>query len=72
MWARRTRPLLAAGVLAAAVAAGSLTLPTRTDGAAGPDYPGCIGKARYEAPVDGNQYQELVNALYACGVYQGP
>ena len=33
------------------------------------DYPGCIGKARYEAPIAGNQYQELVNALYACGVY---
>jgi hypothetical protein len=36
------------------------------------DYPGCIGKARYEEPIDGNQYQELVNALYACGVYTLP
>ena len=35
------------------------------------DYAGCIGKARYEHPVTGNQYQELVNALYACDVYEG-
>ena len=35
-----------------------------------PDYPGCIGKARYENPIRGNQYQELVNALYACEVYR--
>lgn len=36
------------------------------------DYPGCIGKARYESPIADNQYQELVNALYACGVYEAP
>ena len=35
-----------------------------------PDYSGCIGQARYAAPIEGNQYQELVNALYACGVYE--
>jgi hypothetical protein len=35
------------------------------------DYAGCIGRARYEHPVTGNQYQELVNALYACDVYEG-
>jgi hypothetical protein len=34
------------------------------------DYPACIGKARYEHPIEGNQYQELVNALYACEVYE--
>ena len=39
-------------------------------GGARPDYPGCIGKARYENPIRGNQYQELVNALYACEVYR--
>ena len=34
------------------------------------DYPACIGKARYEHPIHGNQYQELVNALYTCDVYR--
>ena len=58
-------------VAAAVVAIGALTLPGRTQSAT-PDYPGCIGKARYEHPVEGNQYQELVNALYACGVYRLP
>lgn len=33
------------------------------------DLPACIGKARYEHPIKGNQYQELVNALYTCHIY---
>jgi hypothetical protein len=74
--ARRKRSLrtawsvLIAVVMAATVAVGALALPGRTGGAASPDYPGCIGKARYENPIQGNQYQELVNALYACGIYR--
>jgi hypothetical protein len=31
----------------------------------------CISEARYEHPL-GNQHQELVNAMYACGVYKLP
>jgi hypothetical protein len=31
----------------------------------------CISEARYEHPLD-NQHQELVNAMYACGVYKLP
>jgi hypothetical protein len=46
-------------------------MPGRTHTASS-DVPACIGKARYEHPIAQNQYQELVNALYACGVYQLP
>jgi hypothetical protein len=35
-----------------------------------PDYANCISDARYNAPIAGNQYQELVNALYACEIYK--
>ena len=35
-----------------------------------PDRAACISQARYEHPVDGNQYQELVNALWDCEVFQ--
>jgi hypothetical protein len=67
-WARLLAAvwLVALGVLIAGVA-----IPEANDRPAlRPDYSGCIGKARYEAPITGNQYQELVNALYACGVYE--
>jgi len=33
------------------------------------DYSSCIGSARYSSPIPDNQYQELVNALYACEIY---
>ena len=68
---RRSRwPLpLVASLLAVGFGLGAVTLPDGSGGAVRTDYPGCIGKARYEAPIAGNQYQELVNALYACGVY---
>ena len=60
-----------ASLVTVAIALGALLLPGRTHSAS-PDYPACIGKARYENPIEGNQYQELVNALYACGVYRLP
>ena len=68
---RRLRwPLpLVGSVLSVGLVLGAVTLPDGSGGAVRTDYPGCIGKARYEAPIAGNQYQELVNALYACGVY---
>ena len=69
---RRSRwplPLVVGSVLAFGFGLGAVTLPDGSGGAVRTDYPGCIGKARYEAPIAGNQYQELVNALYACGVY---
>lgn len=74
---RRRRPgaaqaLLAGCMLVSGVALGALTLAPSSGTALEPDYPGCIGKARYEEPIRGNQYQELVNALYACGVYELP
>jgi hypothetical protein len=60
--------LLVLGLLVGGVAVPRASdAPTLTS-----DYPGCIGKARYESPIAGNQYQELVNALYACGVYEAP
>lgn len=31
----------------------------------------CISTARYEHPLS-DQHQELVNAMYACGVYKVP
>ena len=31
----------------------------------------CIGEARYRYPLD-DQHQELVNAMYACGIYKLP
>jgi hypothetical protein len=36
------------------------------------EYPSCISRARYEHPIAENRYQELVNALYECGVYHLP
>lgn len=63
--------MLAAFVVTASVALASFAMPGRTHNAS-PDVPACIGKARYENPIHDNQYQELVNALYACGVYRLP
>ena len=68
---RRLGSVATATVVTAAIALVALTLPARTQSAS-PDYSTCIAKARYEHPIEGNQYQELVNALYACGVYQLP
>lgn len=69
--ARRLGSLLAAVVVTGSVALASFAMPGRTH-TASPDVPACIGKARYQNPIRGNQYQELVNALYACGVYRSP
>jgi hypothetical protein len=41
---------------------------------AGADYSSlaaCISEARYEHPLS-DKHQELVNAMYACGVYKLP
>jgi hypothetical protein len=35
-----------------------------------PDYTQCIGEYIYNNPVKDNKYQELVNALWACKVYE--
>ncbi len=67
---RRPARLVATSVLAAGAAVAVVTLPGRSGGAVRPDYAGCIGQARYQDPIESNQYQELVNALYACGVYK--
>jgi hypothetical protein len=69
-WARWSRLLVVTSILALGVALGAIVLPGAPHRAITPDYPGCIGKARYESPIHGNQYQELVNALYACDVYR--
>jgi cytochrome c-type biogenesis protein CcmH/NrfG len=61
---------LATSLVAAIVVLGAVLLLGRQEAAGARDYPGCIGKARYEHPIEGNQYQELVNALYACEVYR--
>ena len=68
-WPRWSRTFVAISILVLGIALGSIVLPGSPHGAIRPDYPGCIGKARYVAPIHGNQYQELVNALYACKVY---
>jgi hypothetical protein len=64
-----SRTVVAISILVIGIALGSIVLPGAPHRAIRPDYPRCIGKARYEAPIHGNQYQELVNALYACRVY---
>ena len=65
----RFERLTATVLLGLVMVVGAALLLGRQEGAR-PDYPGCIGKARYENPIEGNQYQELVNALYACEVYR--
>jgi hypothetical protein len=67
---RRLRRLLATSFLAVVGVLSAGLLFGRPGAAPLPDYPECIGKARYEHPIQGNQYQELVNALYTCDVYR--
>jgi hypothetical protein len=70
---RWTRLLAAVWLVALGVLVAGVAIPEANDRPSfAPDYPGCIGKARYEHPIEQNQYQELVNALYACGVYELP
>jgi len=66
----RIRRLLATSFLAVVAVLSAGLLFGRPGAAHLPDYPSCIGKARYEHPIEGNQYQELVNALYSCDVYR--
>ena len=66
----RFERLTATVLLGLVMVVGAALLLGRQDGTRPPDYPDCIGKARYENPIEGNQYQELVNALYACAVYR--
>jgi len=66
----RVRRLLGTSFLTVVFVLSAGLLLGRQDATGAPDYPGCIGKARYEHPIQGNQYQELVNALYACEVYR--
>ncbi len=35
-----------------------------------PDYEGCIVQSRFDHPIAENQYQELVNALWNCDVFE--
>ena len=65
----RVRRLLATSFLAVVAVLSAGLLFGRPSAARLPDYPACIGKARYAHPIEGNQYQELVNALYSCDVY---
>ena len=55
-----------------AIAGGALHLsreqPARADYA---PLAECISQARYQHPLD-DQHQELVNAMYACGIYKLP
>lgn len=68
---RRRWPSLLAGawLLVIGVILGGTAVPHAQNRPQINDAPACIGKARYQHPVHGNQYQELVNALYACGIY---
>jgi hypothetical protein len=65
----RVRRLLATSFLTVVAVLSAGLLFGQPGAARLPDYPACIGKARYEHPIQGNQYQELVNALYSCEVY---
>ena len=67
---RFVRRLFGASFLAVVLTLSGGLLVGRSTAARSPDYPACIGKARYENPIQGNQYQELVNALYTCDVYR--
>lgn len=54
-----------------AVAAGALGTSRGPAEVDHPSLPNCISEARYHHPLD-DKHQELVNALYACGVYEVP
>jgi hypothetical protein len=67
---RRVRALTASWLVTIGLLVGGAAIPRANDAPTlREDYPACIGKARYEHPIQGNQYQELVNALYTCDVY---
>jgi hypothetical protein len=67
----RSRLLTASWLVTLGLLVGGVAVPRANDAPVlREDYPGCIGRARYENPIAGNQYQELVNALYACDVYR--
>ena len=66
-----TRLVSAVWLLALGLLVGGVALPRANDAPTlQTDFPACIGKARYENPIQDNQYQELVNALYTCDVYR--
>jgi hypothetical protein len=68
---RWTRLVTASWLVILGLLVGGLAIPRANDRPIlGEDYPACIGQARYQDPIEGNQYQELVNALYACGIYR--
>lgn len=49
---------------------GGVIIPHKNDApTVEPDYSGCIAQQIFKNPIPDNHYQELVNALWACNVY---
>ena len=70
LWARLTLAswLVLLGLLAGGVAVPRANdRPTLVD-----DYPACISATRESSLPATSEYRELVRALYACGVFDGP
>ena len=54
-----------------AIAGGSFHVRTEPERVDYSSLASCISDARYHHPLD-DKHQELVNALYACGIYRIP
>ena len=54
-----------------AIAGGALHLSRQSASIDYAPLADCISDARYRHPLD-DQHQELVNAMYACGIYKLP
>jgi hypothetical protein len=58
-------------VMSIAIAGGALHVSRESSGVDYSPLAECISEARYRHPLD-DKHQELVNAMYACGIYKLP
>ena len=64
------KALTVAWLVAIGIFIGGVLVPHRNDTPTlEPDYSACISEYTYQFPL-ADKYQELVNALYSCGVYE--
>jgi len=65
------RTLAVSWLLIIGVLVGGVAVPHANDRPSlAPDYTGCISSYSYQHRIPDNQFQTLVNALWACEVYQ--
>ena len=62
---------LAFFVVSLAIAGGALQTSRESTSVDYSPLAECIGEARYQHPLD-DKHQELVNAMYECGIYDLP